>query len=124
MDTDMENTCNLSEAKQATQEENELDFTQDLPTSEEKAIEDILMGMDLQNIVKECIPKGFEGIPEDYLQRIEKAYTLQQNFKKQREQQGKGKNQVGGIRANLKANNQITKEQPKRKGRKPNSQHL
>ena len=63
MDTDMENTTTLSQEEQAKQEENDMDFTQDLPLSEEKTIEEILMGMDLQKISKEWTPKGFEGIP-------------------------------------------------------------
>lgn len=75
------------------------------------------MGMDLQKLSKEWTSKGFEGIPKYHLKRIEEAYILQENFQKQREYKTKGgKQPVGSIKPNLKANNRITKGQPKRRG--------
>ena len=53
MDIEMENTINPSSIAQASQEEIEMDYIQDLPTLEEKSIEEILMGMDLQKLSKE-----------------------------------------------------------------------
>lgn len=123
MGTEMDNTTIFSQEGQMAQDDTNMDFIQDIPMSEEKAIEDILMGMDLQKIAKDW-NKGIEGIPEDHIQRIEEAYILQQSLQQQREHQTKGKNLAGGIKANLKANHQITKGPAQKRGQKTNSQHL
>ena len=59
----MENTINLASQEQVTLEEFETDYTQDPPTSEDKTLEEMLVGMDLQKLSREQTSKGFEDIP-------------------------------------------------------------